>query len=95
MNLKEMDLLYLFRSAERYDNIRGLTCQFGVIDEAAFCKDEAWTEAIKPVFLVQQVTLKFYFVSTPKGKNWFYNLFQLGKSHDHPNYEAVILEVVI
>ena len=74
----------LFRSAERYDNIRGLTCDYGIIDEAAFCKDEAWQEAIKPVFLVNGK--KVLFISTPKGKNWFHGLFQLGKSHDHPNY---------
>ena len=77
----------LFRSAERYDNIRGLTCQFGVIDEAAFCRDESWTEAIKPVFLTAS-NAKILFISTPKGKNWFHNLYQLGKSHDHPNYQS-------
>ena len=76
----------LFRSAERYDNIRGLTCDYGIIDEAAFCKDEAWTEAIKPVFLVKGK--KLLFISTPKGTNWFKTLFQLGSSEDHPNYQA-------
>jgi hypothetical protein len=76
----------LFRSAERYDNIRGLTMDYGVIDEAAFCKDEAWTEAIRPVFMVRGK--KVLFISTPKGKNWFYNLYQLAISSDHPNYAA-------
>ena len=75
----------LFRSAERYDNIRGLTVDYGIIDEAAFCKNEAYSEAIKPVFLVKGK--KVLFISTPKGKNWFYNLYQLGKSPDHPNYQ--------
>ena len=76
----------LFRSAERYDNIRGLTCDYGIIDEAAFCKDEAWTEAIKPVFLVKGK--KILFISTPKGSNWFKNLYQLGLSDEHPQYQA-------
>jgi len=74
----------LFRSAERYDNIRGLTCDYGIIDEAAFCKDESWTEAIRPVFMVRGK--KVLFISTPKGKNWFYNLYQLGGSEDYPQY---------
>ena len=74
----------LFRSAERYDNIRGETCDYGIIDEAAFCKDESWTEAIKPVFLVKGK--RILFISTPKGSNWFKNLFQLGMSDDTPNY---------
>ena len=38
-----------FRSAERYDNIRGLTCDYGVIDEAAFIPNDAFREAIEPV----------------------------------------------
>lgn len=76
----------LFRSAERYDNIRGLTCDYGIIDEAAFCKDEAWQEAIRPVFMVRGK--KVLFISTPKGKNWFYNLYQLGQSEDYPHYKC-------
>ena len=76
----------LFRSAERYDNIRGLTMDYGVIDESAFVKDEAWTEAIRPVFMVRGK--KVLFISTPKGKNWFYNLFQLGISEDNDQYAS-------
>ena len=76
----------LFRSAERYDNIRGLTCDYGVIDEAAFCKDEAWQEAIRPVFMVRGK--KVLFISTPKGKNFFYDLYQLGISEDYSQYQA-------
>ena len=78
--------IILFRSAERYDNIRGLTMDYGVIDEAAFCKDEAWTEAIRPVFMVNGK--KVLFISTPKGKNWFFNLYQLGISQDNKQYKS-------
>ncbi len=76
----------LFRSAEKYDNIRGLTVDYGILDEAAFMKADAWKEAIRPVFMVRGK--KVLFVSTPKGKNWFYELFQLAKSPDHSNYTA-------
>jgi hypothetical protein len=76
----------LFRSAERYDNIRGLTCDYGIIDEAAFMKSDAWKEAIRPVFAVRGK--KVLFISTPKGKNFFYDLYQLGKSPDHPRYKS-------
>ena len=76
----------LFRSAEKYDNIRGLTVDYGILDEAAFMKEDAWKEAIKPVFLVKGK--KVLFISTPKGKNWFHELFQLAKSPDYPNYKA-------
>ena len=73
-----------FRSAERYDNIRGLTCDYGVIDEAAFIPNDAFREAIDPVFLVRGK--RILFISTPKGRNFFYDLYQLGQSPDHPNY---------
>jgi len=76
----------IFRSAERYDNIRGETLDYAILDEAAFMKNEAWTEAIKPTLLVRGK--KALFISTPKGKNWFYDLYQLGISADHPNYQA-------
>ena len=76
----------IFRSAERYDNIRGITVDFGIIDEAAYIKDEAWAEAIRPVFMVRG--RRVLFLSTPKSKNWFYELYQLGASPDHPNYKA-------
>ena len=74
----------LFRSAEKYDNIRGLTVDYGILDEAAFMKEDAWKEAIRPVFMVKGK--KVLFISTPKGKNWFYELFQLAKSTDYDNY---------
>ena len=76
----------IFRSAEKYDNIRGLTVDYGILDEAAFMKEDAWKEAIRPVFMVRGK--KVLFISTPKGKTWFYELFQLAKSADYPNYQA-------
>ena len=76
----------LFRSAEKYDNIRGLTCDYGILDEAAFMKGDAWKEAIRPVFMVRGK--KICIVSTPKGKNWFYELYQLAQSEDYDNYVA-------
>ena len=74
----------IFRSAEKYDNIRGMTVDYGVLDEASFMKEDAWKEAIRPVFMVRGK--KVLFISTPKGKNWFYELFQLAQSEDYPQY---------
>ena len=76
----------IFRSAERYDNIRGFSIDYAIIDEAAFIRKEAWEEAIKPTLLVKGK--KALFLSTPKGKNWFHDLFQLGKNPDYPQYQC-------
>ena len=85
LTLKTGTTIY-FRSAERYDNIRGMTLDYVVIDEAAFIKDDAWSEAIRPTTVVRGK--KVLFISTPKGKNWFYDLYQLGVSPDHKNYKS-------
>ena len=85
LKLKTGSTIY-FRSAERYDNIRGMTLDYAVIDEAAFIKDDAWAEAIRPTLVVRGK--KVLFISTPKGKNWFYELYQLGKSPDYSNYTS-------
>jgi hypothetical protein len=63
-----------FFSADNYDAIRGNTFSGCLlIDEAAFIKDEAWEQAIKATTLVK--CKKVCFFSTPRGKNWFYNVF--------------------
>ncbi len=72
----------IFRSAERYDNIRGYTFDYAVIDEAAFMKEEAWTTAIRPTLAVNGK--KVLFLSTPKGKNWFHTMFC--QADNNPNY---------
>jgi hypothetical protein len=64
-----------FFSAERYDNIRGFTFDYLVCDEFAFMDSEAWTEVLRATVLVRGK--KVLLISTPKGKNHFYHLYQL------------------
>jgi len=67
-----------FKSAERYDNIRGLSNDYVFLDEFSFFKHGAW-DAIKPTILAK-VDSKVIIVSTPKGKNLFYDMAMLGES---------------
>lgn len=71
-------------SSERYDNIRGFTFDFLVMDEAAWQEEEAWTTVLRPTILVKGK--KVLFLSTPRGKNWFHTLFQLGLTEE--NYKS-------
>mgnify|MGYP003338816344 FL=1 len=64
-----------FFSAERYDNIRGFTFDYLVCDEFAFMDEKAWTEVLRATVLVKGK--KVLLISTPKGKNHFYQLHQL------------------
>ena len=74
----------IFYSAEAYDSIRGETFDAIVGDEVAFWKREAWTEVIKATLLVRGK--KALLLSTPKGKNLFYELFN--QSHNNTNYHS-------
>lgn len=69
-----------FFSAERYDNIRGFTFDYLVIDEFAFIAGEAWTEVLRATVLVKGK--KVLIISTPNGKNHFYSLFMLDGVND-------------
>jgi hypothetical protein len=64
-----------FFSAERYDNIRGFTFDYLICDEFAFMDSEAWTEVLRATVLVKGK--KVLLISTPKGKNHFWQLHQL------------------
>ena len=64
-----------FFSAERYDNIRGNTFDFLICDEFAFMDEKAWSEVLRATVLVNGK--KVLLISTPKGKNHFFNLYQL------------------
>lgn len=75
-----------FRSAERYDNIRGFTFDYAVLDESAFMRPETWYEAVRPTLAVRGK--KVLFLSTPKGRNWFHDIFELGNSVDYDNYKS-------
>lgn len=64
------------RSADDPDSLRGEGLDFVVLDECAFMKERAWTEAIRPALSDRQG--KALFISTPKGRNFFWRLYQAG-----------------
>ena len=79
----------IFKSAERPDSMRGLTADFAVLDEAAYMQDDVWRAVIKPILLVKGKQVLF--ISTPRSRNWFYELYSLGQSADHPDYVSITM----
>ena len=67
-------------SADRPDSIRGYSFNYIVIDEAAFIKEQALTEAILPTMTA--IGKKALVISTPKGKTWFYNWWLKGQDEN-------------
>jgi hypothetical protein len=68
------------RSAERYQNMRGHGPNFIVFDEASQCPRAAWEEVVSPALADNQGG--GIFISTPLGRDWFYELFLLGQDPD-------------
>ena len=64
------------RSADNPDSLRGEGLDFVVMDECAFMQRESWTEAIRPA--LSDRLGKALFISTPKGRNWFWENYQRG-----------------
>ena len=68
--------LVAIRSADNPDSLRGEGLDFVVMDECAFMQKEAWTEAIRPS--LSDRLGRALFISTPKGRNSFWELYQRG-----------------
>ena len=68
-----------FKSAEREDEgLRGAGLDCAVIDEASRVSRKSWEQGIRPALADKQG--RCMFISTPKGRNWFYEMYQMGQS---------------
>jgi phage FluMu gp28-like protein len=68
------------RSADSAGGLRGEGLNFVVLDEAAFMREEAWVEELRPA--LSDKLGHALFISTPKGRNWFWQAWQKGAAHD-------------
>jgi len=69
------------RSADNPQRLRGEGLDFLVMDEAAFVKEETWTEVLRPTLTERKGSALF--ISTPKGMdNWFYRLWEHANTSD-------------
>jgi hypothetical protein len=73
-----------FFSAEQGDNIRGNTFDYLICDEFAFFNPEVWNNVLRATVLVKGK--KVLFISTPRGKNLFYQFHQLDGVN--PSYKS-------
>lgn len=65
------------RSADNPDSLRGEGLDYVVLDECAFMHEDAWNEALRPALADRQGGALF--ISTPKGRNWFWRAWQRGQ----------------
>ena len=74
-----------FFTGERLDNLRGRKFHLVVIDEASFIHnlEEGWLNSIRPT--LTDYKGRALFLSTPKGKNFFYSLYL---KNEEPDWES-------
>jgi phage terminase large subunit-like protein len=65
------------RSADDPQSLRGEGLTLAVLDECAFMREIAWTEALRPA--LSDKLGGALFISTPAGRNWFWRLWMRGQ----------------
>ena len=69
------------KSADNPQRLRGEGLNYLVMDEAAFVREETWTEVLRPTLTENKGSALF--ISTPIGMdNWFYHLWEKAESAD-------------
>lgn len=74
------------RSYQRAELIRGLAATTLIVDEAAFIKDEDWQAVLRPTLATAGI--RGILFSTPRGHNYFYEMYCKGELSDYPNYHS-------
>ena len=74
------------RGADRPDTLRGVSLTYAVLDEVADIKPEAWEQVIRASLSDKKGHALF--IGTPKGRNWFYDMFKLGQDEDDSDWKS-------
>jgi Terminase large subunit, T4likevirus-type, N-terminal len=72
------------KSAHTDASLRSAVLDFLIVDEAAFVAAERWTSELRATIAIRKGWALF--LSTFNGENWFYDLYERGKSDDHPDW---------
>ena len=76
----------LVRGADNPDSLRGMSLTYVVLDETAFIKPEIWEKVIRASLSDKKG--RALFISTPSGRNWFYDLYKLGQDEQDEEWKS-------
>jgi hypothetical protein len=76
----------LIRGADSPDNLRGVSLSYLVMDEVAFIKAEIWEKVLRAALSDKKG--RAMFISTPSGRNHFYDWYQLGKDGSDEEWKS-------
>lgn len=74
------------KSAKHPERLVGEGLSFAVMAEAAKQRKTTWTRFVRP--MLADWHGRSLFLSTPEGKNWFYDLWMAGQSELEPEWES-------
>lgn len=76
----------LVRGADNPDSLRGVSLTYLVLDECAFVKQDVWEKILRAALSDKKG--RALFISTPSGRNWFYDTFKLGLSEEDEEWKS-------
>jgi hypothetical protein len=74
------------RGSDRPDTLRGMDLWYVVLDEYADMKPVVWEQVIRAA--LSRHKGRALFIGTPKGRNHFYDIYQLGLSERDPEWKS-------
>ena len=76
----------LVRGADNPDSLRGVSLTYVVMDECAFIKEDVWQKIIRASLSDKKG--RALFISTPSGRNWFYDVYKLGQEEQDEDWKS-------
>lgn len=76
----------LVRGADNPDSLRGVSLTYVVLDECAFIKQDIWEKVIRAALSDKKG--RALFISTPSGRNWFYDVYKLGQEETDDEWKS-------
>jgi phage terminase large subunit len=80
------------RGADNKDSLRGVGIDFIVLDESADIEETAWTEVLRPT--LSDTKGLAMFAGTPKGMNWFHDLYQRGQDPSEQDWSSYLFTTI-
>lgn len=75
-----------FYSAERPEGMLGEGVDLAILDEAAIMPEHIWNQIVRPTLADRGG--QSLFISTPRGRNWFYKMYLMGQDPLKTNYAS-------
>ena len=79
-------VIFLSGEQQHADHLLGATLDHCILDEAARLDKKIWEQYIEPMLVVKNA--KVWMISTPLGRNWFYEAYMWGKDQEMEDWEC-------